>query len=175
MPHNPDCGGLGDACGKMRTSPIEPPNSLAANLEFRTGCRVRPEREIPPLPACVLARGFAPRCSPCAILGVFAEFETNLRKERQAEGPVTRSVAPPGAALDHLPAASGYRRSVPWSVPGVDRRIVIGTSGREFGIRINAESCLSGGYSVSERPLCCATEDGFRPPRKVVDNRFYQY
>ena len=33
-----------------------------------------------------------------------------------------RSAAPFGTALDHLPPAFGSRRSLPWSVPGTDRR-----------------------------------------------------
>ena len=38
-----------------------------------------------------------------------------------------RSAAPFGAALDHLPPALGSRRSLPWSVPGNDRRADIKT------------------------------------------------
>jgi hypothetical protein len=63
--------------------------------------------------------------------------------------PATRPVAPPGTAMDHLPAASGHRRSVPRSVSGIDRRTVIETSSREFGKRINAELCLFNRLSCS--------------------------
>ena len=51
-----------------------------------------------------------------------------------------RSAAPSGAALDHLPAASGIRRSLPRSISGIDRRTGIETAschlrqvGRPFG------------------------------------------
>src|SRR5208337_3283833 len=40
-----------------------------------------------------------------------------------------RSAAPFGAALDHLPPTLGRRRSLPWSVPGTDRRADIETPG----------------------------------------------
>jgi hypothetical protein len=93
--------------------------------------------------------------------------------------PATRSVAPPGAAMDHLPAASGHRRSVPRSVSGIDRRTVIETSSREFGKRINAESrlfnvfrCFNGVYVAL--PICAARRPraarekcgGFRRPER---------
>src|SRR5271165_5455498 len=38
-----------------------------------------------------------------------------------------RPAAPFGAALDHSPPAFGSRRSLPWSVPGLDRRADIET------------------------------------------------
>jgi len=41
---------------------------------------------------------------------------------------VARSAAPFGAALDHLPPAPGSRRSLHWSVPGIDRRADIETN-----------------------------------------------
>ena len=62
-----------------------------------------------------------------------------------------RSAAPSGAALDHLPAASGIRRSLPRSVSGIDRRTDIETASRAIGKRINGESSL---FSVL-RCLCC--------------------
>jgi hypothetical protein len=38
-----------------------------------------------------------------------------------------RSAAPFGTAPDHVPPALGSRRSLPWSVPGIDRRADIET------------------------------------------------
>jgi hypothetical protein len=50
--------------------------------------------------------------------------------------------APFGAALDHLPPALGSRRSLPRSVPGIDRRADIETASRSIAQRINEESSL---------------------------------
>ena len=53
-----------------------------------------------------------------------------------------RSAAPFGTALDHLAPAPGSRRSLPRSVPGIDRRADIETDVRPNGIPINVASSL---------------------------------
>ena len=76
--------------------------------------------------------------------------------------PATRSVAPPGAAMDHLPAASGHRRSVPRSISGIDRRPKIGSDG--FG----SWHCNRGyGSEVGPSPpepstVCCLSNSSVR-------------
>src|SRR5208283_4133175 len=47
-----------------------------------------------------------------------------------------RSAASFGAALDHLPPALGSRRSLPWSVPGIDRRADIETDVARVAISV---------------------------------------
>ena len=57
------------------------------------------------------------------------------------------SAAPFGAALDHLPPAFGSRRSLPRSVPGIDRRADFKNDG----------SARPGSTSSSPRPPCRRT------------------
>ena len=87
-----------------------------------------------------------------------------------------RSPAPSGAALDHLPAASGIRRSLSRSISGIDRRTDIETTRRSIAKRINVKSCL---FRVL-RPLCytknlcfCKRRRCRWPPKLFsVDRRF---
>ena len=61
----------------------------------------------------------------------------NLARALSALPHAARSAAPFGAALAHLPAAVGSRRSFPRSLSGIDPRTDIETDRRPIGIRIN--------------------------------------
>src|SRR5580704_6788830 len=71
-----------------------------------------------------------------------------------------RSATPFGTALDHVPPALGSRRSLPWSVPGIDRRAL--TRHRK-GFSPSAVATTSGGLRL-HRPLPCDGTEVIRVP-----------
>ena len=75
-----------------------------------------------------------------------------------------RSAAPSGAALDHLPAASGIRRSLPRSISGIDRRTDIETDGRRIGVRLAVRLEMPVGFEVARHDFGNKSE----PPKMTL-------
>ena len=67
-----------------------------------------------------------------------------------------RSAAPFGAALDHLPPALGSRRSLPRSVPGIDRRTDIETDVARVAISVMFAG-LPRWQKIASRSCCLHT------------------
>ena len=85
------------------------------------------------------------------MLGVFAEFETNLRRERQAEGIV--------AAKQRAPIAADLRRST-WKRSGADFPKASHRPGLPANWGSRAEPCTR----RKERPENVTRQIGFRDP-----------
>ena len=79
------------------------------------------------------------RMTRVVLAAAHLDSDPDQQSAEKSAGPLSalphaaRSAAPSGAALDHLPAASGIRRSVPRSISGIDRRTDIETASRSIG------------------------------------------
>ena len=88
------------------------------------------------------------RMTRVVLAAAHLDSDPDQQSAEKSAGPLSalphaaRSAAPSGAALDHLPAASGIRRSLPRSISGIDRRTDIETASRSIAQRINGESSL---------------------------------